>query len=79
MPAATQQRISSTSPLDRFAELIAHFVPDAFTAAVIMMLMLAGAALMVGHSFLQIADAYYRGFWMLLPFAMQMTLIVVLS
>jgi short-chain fatty acids transporter len=43
------------------------------------MLVVAGAALAVGNTPGAIADAYYRGLWMLLPFTMQMTLILVLS
>jgi short-chain fatty acids transporter len=65
--------------LDRFASLIAHLVPDAITASVILLLVLAGVALALGNSGVQVMDAYYRGLWMLLPFTMQMTLIIVLS
>jgi short-chain fatty acids transporter len=65
--------------LDRFASLISHLVPDAITASVILLLALAVVALALGNSGSQVMDAYYRGLWMLLPFTMQMTLIIVLS
>jgi short-chain fatty acids transporter len=39
----------------------------------------AAAALAIGDSPMKVIDAYYRGLWSLLPFTMQMTLIVVLS
>ena len=49
------------------------------SAAVILMLVVAGAATGFGTAPGAIVDAYYRGLWMLLPFTMQMTLILVLS
>ena len=49
------------------------------SAAVILMLVVAGAATAFGTAPGAIIDAYYRGLWMLLPFTMQMTLILVLS
>ena len=36
-------------------------------------------ALALGNSPGKTLDAYYQGLWMLLPFTMQMTLIIVLS
>ncbi len=65
--------------LDRFAATIAHLVPDAITASVILLVVLVAAALAIGDSPMKVMDAYYRGLWTLLPFTMQMTLIVVLS
>src|SRR5688572_27244487 len=65
--------------LDRFSRLMARIVPDAVTAGIILTLIVAGAALAMGNSALAVMDAYYRGFWMLLTFTMQMTLIIVLS
>lgn len=69
----------SPDRISRFAQTVGSIVPDATSAAVILMLMVAGAALAFGNSPGAIADAYYRGLWMLLPFTMQMTLILVLS
>ena len=65
--------------LDRFAFLVGQIVPDALTSCVILLIILAAAALAFGGSPLGVTDAYYRGLWMLLPFTMQMTLIIVLS
>ena len=65
--------------LDRFSTSIAHAVPDAITASVVLLIVLAVSALAIGDSPIQVMDAYYRGLWTLLPFTMQMTLIVVLS
>jgi short-chain fatty acids transporter len=65
--------------LDSFAKIMGRLVPDAITACVVLMLVLALAALGLGTAPSALMDAYYRGLWMLLPFTMQMTLIIVLS
>ena len=65
--------------LDRFARTMGRIVPDALTASVVLLLVLVVTALALGNSAIEVADAYYRGLWMLLPFTMQMTLIIVLS
>jgi short-chain fatty acids transporter len=65
--------------LERFAQWTARLVPDAATMAVMLTFATASIALMVGNTFLQVGEAYHQGLWMLLPFSMQMTLIVVLS
>lgn len=67
------------SKLEFFAQVMGRFVPDAITASVLLLLILTGMALAMGNSFTRTMDAYYQGFWMLLPFTMQMTLIIVLS
>lgn len=67
------------SRLDRFALIMARFVPDAVTGCVILMVGLFVAALAIGNPTGKVVDAYYQGLWMLLPFTMQMTLIIVLS
>jgi short-chain fatty acids transporter len=77
--AQTGDQIAPAGWLDRFAVFVAHVVPDAITASVILLLVLVLAALSLGNSPTQVMDAYYRGLWMLLPFTMQMTLIIVLS
>jgi len=71
--------IVSTGWLDRFAAVMGRLVPDAITAAIIFMLVLAGMALALGNSPGQIMDAYSQGLWSLLAFTMQMTLIITLS
>jgi short-chain fatty acids transporter len=70
---------SSPDRISRFAAAIGTLVPDATSASVILLLIVAGAALALGTAPVGIVDAYYRGLWMLLPFTMQMTLILVLS
>jgi short-chain fatty acids transporter len=65
--------------LDQFARVMGRIVPDALTASVVLLLVLVAAALALDNSMMQVVDAYYRGLWMLLPFTMQMTLIIVLS
>jgi short-chain fatty acids transporter len=65
--------------LDRFAQVMGRFVPDAITACVILLVLLFAAALALGNSLSKTMEAYYQGLWMLLPFTMQMTLIITLS
>ena len=67
---------------DRIADFARHagdYVPDATATAVIMLFVLAATALSLGDSVTATVDAWYRGLWMLLPFSMQMTLILMLS
>jgi short-chain fatty acids transporter len=56
-----------------------HAVPDAITASVVFLFIVAIAALLIGTPVSSVLSAYYRGLWMLLPFTMQMTLIIVLG
>ena len=79
MSAPVYEPVATRSRLDRFATGVAHFVPDAITASIVLLLILVTGALALGNSPTKIMDAYYRGLWMLLPFTMQMTLIIVLS
>ena len=65
--------------LARFSHALGNLVPDATSASVILLAVVAAAALATGNAPATVADAYYRGLWMLLPFTMQMTLILVLS
>jgi short-chain fatty acids transporter len=65
--------------LTRFATLVGHSVPDAITASVILTFATFFVALALGDSLPRILEAYHQGLWMLLPFTMQMTLILVLS
>lgn len=67
------------SRLDRFARVMGRLVPDAITTSVLLMLLLFCVALALGNSAARTMEAYYQGLWMLLPFTMQMTLIIVLS
>src|SRR5688572_24887075 len=65
--------------LERFSIWMGHAVPDAITASVIFLFIVAAAAFLIGTPTASVMDAYYRGLWMLLPFTMQMTLIIVLG
>jgi short-chain fatty acids transporter len=65
--------------LDRFAYFMGRLTPDAITACIILLVLLFAAALALGNSPAKTMEAYYQGLWMLLPFTMQMTLIIVLS
>jgi short-chain fatty acids transporter len=65
--------------LDRFAQAMGRVVPDAITACVMLLVLLFAVALALGNSLSRTMEAYYQGLWMLLPFTMQMTLIITLS
>lgn len=65
--------------LDRFARVMGRFAPDAITACVMLLVLLFAVALALGNSPSKTMEAYYQGLWMLLPFTMQMTLIITLS
>lgn len=69
----------ANSALDRFAAAMSRIVPDAITACAGLMLLLVAGALALGNAPGATLEAYYTGLWMLLPFTMQMTLIIVLS
>jgi short-chain fatty acids transporter len=62
-----------------FARRAGDFVPDATATAVILLFVIVAVALARGDTLNTTIDAWYRGLWMLLPFSMQMTLILVLS
>jgi len=63
----------------RFTRTAERLVPDAITTSIILLVVVTVAAIAAGNSVSATLDAYYRGLWMLLPFTMQMTLIIVLS
>jgi short-chain fatty acids transporter len=65
--------------LERFSVFMGRAVPDAITASVVFLFIVAAVALLIGTPAASVMDAYYRGLWMLLPFTMQMTLIIVLG
>lgn len=65
--------------LTRFAHWMGRIVPDALSSSIILMVVLVVAAFGLGNTVETTMDAYYRGLWMLLPFTMQMTLILLLS
>lgn len=63
----------------RLSHILGKMVPDAISTSIILMVFLFIFAISLGNTVTATMDAYYRGLWMLLPFTMQMTLIVVLS
>lgn len=65
--------------LTRFAEGAGGLIPDALTTSIGLLVLVFAIALIMGNSIGATMDAYYRGLWSLLPFTMQMTLILVLS
>src|SRR5690242_7262228 len=71
--------VHSQGRLDRFGTLVSSWVPDAITAGAVLTFLVILAALALGNPLVKVLDAYHQGLWMLLPFTMQMTLILVLS
>jgi short-chain fatty acids transporter len=67
------------SRLEDISRAIGRLTPDAITTAGFMLVALAASALLLGNPAERVLDAWYRGLWMLLPFTMQMTLVLVLS
>ena len=73
--------------LNILASLCERYVPDALTTSIILMIVLAVISftldLFNGYNshiaLMNILNAYYDGFWALLSFSMQMTLVLVLS
>ena len=65
--------------LESFAGVMSRWVPDAITAGAFLTLVTVALALPLGNPLSRVLDAYHQGLWMLLPFTMQMTLILVLS
>ena len=65
--------------LTRFAERAGGLIPDALSTSIGLLILVFAVALLMGNSIGATMDAYYRGLWSLLPFTMQMTLILVLS
>ena len=81
MPVETQPALPASVPdrLTRFAHLAARVIPDALSTSIGLLVFVFALALVLGNTPQAAFDAYYRGLWMLLPFTMQMTLIIVLS
>src|SRR4051794_33231589 len=62
-----------------FPDVVARWVPDAITAAVLLTFAMVTIALLLGNPIVRILDGYHQGLWMMLQFTMQMSLIIVLS
>ena len=69
----------ATDRLARFADVVGSLVPDALSTSIALLALVGVSALAMGSSAGETMGAYYRGLWMLLPFTMQMTLVLVLS
>ena len=67
------------SSLTRFARAAGAYVPEATAMSILMLAGLVLIALALGNDVTTISDAFYRGLWMLLPFSMQMALMLLLS
>jgi short-chain fatty acids transporter len=61
----------------RFTELAEHWVPDAFVFALIATVFVFLAGLAARDTPVALVDSWGKGFWELVPFAMQMALIIV--
>lgn len=77
--ASTKRTAEGDTLIVRFSHVMGRLVPDAITASIFLLVFLFGLALVLGNTVTTTMDAYYKGLWMLLPFTMQMTLIIVLS
>ena len=60
-----------------FAERLKHWIPDPFVFAVMLTVITAVFALLSGSDAQTLLDGWYKGFWMLMEFAMQMVLMLV--
>ena len=63
---------------DYFTAQFKKIMPDAFVFALVLTLIVALlAALFVEASLIELIDSWYKGFWVLLEFGMQMSLLIV--
>jgi short-chain fatty acids transporter len=61
----------------RFAAWSERWFPDAFVFAAIAVVVVAGAAMLNGAPFPQVARAFGDGFWSLIPFTMQQVMVAI--
>jgi short-chain fatty acids transporter len=78
-PKVETRIVARNDWLTRYSRTMARIVPDAISTVAIMIVILFGLSLALGNSTSATFDAWYRGLWMLLPFTMQMTLILLLG
>ena len=62
---------------DFLAERMKFWIPDPFVFAIVLTVITAAGALLVGSSGQAVIDGWYKGFWILMEFAMQMVLMLV--
>ena len=69
------------SPLERFgiamARMLETWFPDAFVFALIAVLVALAASLAAGGELTELVRSYGKGFWSLIPFTMQMSLLII--
>ncbi|MEZ0314906.1 MAG: short-chain fatty acid transporter [Myxococcota bacterium] len=69
------------SPLERFgiamARMLETWFPDAFVFALIAVLVALVASLAAGGEIVSLVRSYGKGFWSLIPFTMQMSLLII--
>ncbi len=69
------------SPLERFgiamARMLETWFPDAFVFALIAVLVALAASLAAGGELVALVRSYGKGFWSLIPFTMQMSLLII--
>lgn len=61
----------------RFSDFVEKWFPDAFVFALVAVVVAAVAAVAMGAPATAVADSFSTGFWDLIPFTMQMALVVV--
>ncbi len=62
------------------AERLKRWIPDAFVFALILTILIAALSwILTDSTFIEVLEAWYRGFWMLLSFSMQVLLMLVTS
>lgn len=84
---ATTTATSATAAVDRegfwarlalrFSDFVERWFPDAFVFALVAVVLAGVAALAMGAPATAVADSFSAGFWDLVPFTMQMALVVV--
>ena len=77
--SARPSAVPAGDRLTRFAIVVGSLIPDAMSTSIALLVLVAASALAMGSTAVETMGAYYRGLWLLLPFTMQMTLILVLS
>jgi len=79
MTSPSRQADAGRDRLSEIAKLVGALIPDAVTTSIVLLIVVFASAIWLGNPLETVAEAYYRGLWMLLAFTMQMTLILVLS
>ena len=63
---------------EQFTDLFKKYMPDSFVFALILTLIISlVAVLWLDTSIIKVIESWYDGFWLLLEFGMQMTLLII--